>query len=70
MHQNAHLRQRLADGEPMDTPWTTVSYTYRRLPVPVVEGVWYVGDSAAMVAPLTGDGMGMGLRAANWQQPG
>jgi flavin-dependent dehydrogenase len=64
MHQNVHLRQRLADGEPMDTPWTTVSYTYRRLPVPVVEGVWYVGDSAAMVAPLTGDGMGMGLRAA------
>jgi flavin-dependent dehydrogenase len=30
----------------------------------VEEGIWNVGDRAAMVAPLTGDGMGMGLRGA------
>lgn len=64
MRQSAHLRQRMAEAEKIDMPWTTVGYAYRRLPIPVVDTVWHVGDSAAMVAPLTGDGMGMGLRSA------
>lgn len=64
LRQNARLRARLQAAEPLDSPWSAVSYTYRRLPTPVRDGIWHVGDSAAMVAPLTGDGMGMGLRSA------
>jgi flavin-dependent dehydrogenase len=30
----------------------------------VASAIWNIGDCAAMVAPLTGDGMGMGLRTA------
>jgi menaquinone-9 beta-reductase len=69
MRQNAHLRRRLAAAERIDTPWTTVSYIYPHLPIPVINSVWHVGDSAAMVAPLTGDGMGMGLHAAELAAP-
>jgi flavin-dependent dehydrogenase len=69
MRQNAHLRRRLAEAERLDMPWITVSHRYHRRPIPVVNAVWHVGDSAAMVAPLTGDGMGMGLRAAELAAP-
>jgi flavin-dependent dehydrogenase len=44
--------------------WTTTSFTYGRTVAPVVSGIWNIGDCAAMAAPLTGDGMGMGLRSA------
>jgi flavin-dependent dehydrogenase len=44
--------------------WTTTSYAYGSATAPVASDVWNIGDCAAMVAPLTGDGMGMGLRAA------
>jgi menaquinone-9 beta-reductase len=46
------------------TVWTTTSFSYGRPVAPVAAGLWNIGDCAAMVAPLTGDGMGMGLRAA------
>ena len=64
LRQNACLRARLHEAKPLDSVWTAVSYTYRRLPTPVQDGIWHIGDSAAMVAPLTGDGMGLGLRSA------
>jgi flavin-dependent dehydrogenase len=58
------LRQRLQGAKQISTSWTTTSFTYGRPVAPVSSGIWHIGDSAAMVAPLTGDGMGMGLRAA------
>jgi 2-polyprenyl-6-methoxyphenol hydroxylase-like FAD-dependent oxidoreductase len=64
LRQNACLHTRLQAAEPLASPWSAVSYTYRRRPTPLRDGMWNVGDSAAMVAPLTGDGMGMGLRSA------
>jgi flavin-dependent dehydrogenase len=62
--ENSHLRLRLQKAQPLGTPWTTTSYAGARTVAPVAAAFWNVGDRAAMVAPLTGDGMGMGLRAA------
>ena len=39
-------------------------FTYGRAVAPVVSEIWNIGDCAAMVAPLTGDGMAMRLRSA------
>ena len=35
---------------------------------PVVSEIWNIGDCAAMVAPLTGDGMAMGCARPNWRR--
>jgi 2-polyprenyl-6-methoxyphenol hydroxylase-like FAD-dependent oxidoreductase len=62
--ENSGLRIRLQGAEQVGASWTTTSFTYGRTVAPVALGIWNIGDCAAMVAPLTGDGMGMGLRAA------
>ena len=62
--ENSHLHARLQRIEQAGIAWTTTSFTYGRTVAPVVSDIWNIGDCAAMVAPLTGDGMGMGLRAA------
>jgi 2-polyprenyl-6-methoxyphenol hydroxylase-like FAD-dependent oxidoreductase len=64
VRENAHLYSRLRDLERVDVPWTTTSFAYGKTVAPVVSEIWNIGDCAAMVAPLTGDGMAMGLRAA------
>jgi flavin-dependent dehydrogenase len=64
LRQNSHLCLRLQGVEQGGISWTTTSFTYGRTVAPVVSELWNIGDCAAMVAPLTGDGMGMGLRAA------
>jgi flavin-dependent dehydrogenase len=61
---NQPLRSRLRTAERIDRRWITTSVTGRRTATPVEESVWNIGDRVTMVAPLTGDGMGMGLRAA------
>ena len=62
--ENSALRSRLQGAEQIGALWTTTSFIYGRPVAPVAEEIWNIGDCAAMVAPLTGDGMGMGLRAA------
>jgi menaquinone-9 beta-reductase len=62
--ENSCLRLRLQGAQPMGTAWTTTSFTYGKQIAPITAGIWNIGDRAAMVAPLTGDGMGMGLRSA------
>lgn len=62
--QNVPLRSRLHMAEQVGTYWMTTSFGERRTALPVADGIWNIGDRAAMVAPFTGDGMGMGLRAA------
>jgi menaquinone-9 beta-reductase len=64
--ENSRLRSRLREAQQLGTQWTTTSFAHGRtgLAVPVAEQMWNAGDCAAMVAPFTGDGMGMGLRAA------
>ncbi len=62
--QNLPLRARLQTAEQVGTQWIATSSAPRRIATPVTEGIWNIGDRAAMVAPFTGDGMGMGLRAA------
>jgi flavin-dependent dehydrogenase len=64
LRENSRLRARLQTARRVDPHWTTTSFAYERTGMPVEAGIWNVGDRAAMVAPLTGDGMGMGLRAA------
>jgi flavin-dependent dehydrogenase len=64
LRENSRLRARLQTARRVDPHWTTTSFAYERTGLPVEAGIWNVGDRAAMVAPLTGDGMGMGLRAA------
>jgi menaquinone-9 beta-reductase len=64
LRENSHLCLRLQSVEQGGISWTTTSFTYGRTVAPVVSELWNIGDCAAMVAPLTGDGMGMGLRAA------
>jgi menaquinone-9 beta-reductase len=62
--QNVPLRVRLQMAEQVGTHWITTSCERGRTATPVAEDIWNIGDRAAMVAPFTGDGMGMGLRAA------
>jgi menaquinone-9 beta-reductase len=62
--ENSCLRRRLQKAQPISTPWTTTSFADGKTVAPVAAEIWNIGDRAAMVAPLTGDGMGMGLRAA------
>ena len=64
LRENAYLRRRLQSVDPVSISWTTTSFAYGRTVAPVASDIWNIGDCAAMVAPLTGDGMGMGLRAA------
>jgi flavin-dependent dehydrogenase len=64
LEENSRLRSRMQKAQQIDTPWTTTSCADARTVAPVTNAVWNIGDRAAMVAPLTGDGMGMGLRAA------
>jgi len=64
LRENWHLCLRLQGVAQSGISWTTTSFTYGRAVAPVVSELWNIGDCAAMVAPLTGDGMGMGLRAA------
>jgi menaquinone-9 beta-reductase len=64
LRENTHLCLRLQSVEPVGLSWTTTSFSYGRAVAPIVSEIWNLGDCAAMVAPLTGDGMGMGLRAA------
>jgi flavin-dependent dehydrogenase len=64
LQENAHLRLRLQRLEQAGISWTSTSFTYGKTVAPVVSDIWNIGDCAAMVAPLTGDGMAMGLRAA------
>jgi flavin-dependent dehydrogenase len=62
--QNPRLRARLHLAERCGAPWVGTSYADRPTVRPVEAGIWNIGDCAAMVAPLTGDGMGMALRTA------
>jgi flavin-dependent dehydrogenase len=64
LKQNRRLRARLDAAEPLNSPWVTTSYTDRHTVTPTAAGIWNLGDAAALVAPLTGDGMGMALRTA------
>jgi flavin-dependent dehydrogenase len=64
VQENPYLQRRLRPARRLDMPWTTVAYTPRRAAIPIEDGIWRVGDSAAMIAPLTGDGMGLGMQAA------
>jgi flavin-dependent dehydrogenase len=64
LRENPHLRSRLQKAERVGAQWTATSVADRRTVTPVDAGIWNIGDCAAMVAPLTGDGMGMGLRSA------
>jgi flavin-dependent dehydrogenase len=62
--ENSCLRSRLQKAQQIGTLWTTTSFAHGGTVAPVAAEIWNIGDRAAMVAPLTGDGMGMGLRAA------
>jgi len=64
LRESPSLHARIAQATPSAPHWQAVSFTYAKRPTPVEGGLWMVGDSAGMIAPLTGDGMGMGLRAA------
>lgn len=64
LQENPYLQTRLRLAQYADLPWTTVAYASRSTPTPVEGDLWKVGDSVAMIAPLTGDGMGMAMQAA------
>jgi menaquinone-9 beta-reductase len=64
LRQSMRLRSRLRLAEQLGSAWVTTSYADGRTVTPVEAGIWNLGDGAAMVAPLTGDGMGMALRTA------
>jgi flavin-dependent dehydrogenase len=64
MRENPHLQMRLRPAKRADVPWTTVAYVPRSAVAPIEDGLWKVGDSVGMIAPLTGDGMGIGMQAA------
>jgi flavin-dependent dehydrogenase len=64
VRQNAQLASRLARLSHRAGPWTAVSFRQGQPAAPVQRGIWHIGDSAATIAPFTGDGMGMAMQAA------
>lgn len=64
LQDNRHLGRRLRRARRIDMPWTSVAYIPRRTPTPFDGDVWKVGDSVATIAPLTGEGMALGMLTA------
>jgi flavin-dependent dehydrogenase len=62
--ENPYLHARMRGAKRLGPRWTTVGFTYANRPMPVENELWRVGDSSAMIAPLTGDGMGMAVCTA------
>ena len=65
---NPHLKERLAQGTRC-TDFCAVSQVTLDTKGPVHQDVCMVGDTAAMIAPLCGDGMAMALHAADLLVP-
>ncbi len=61
--ENPTLGRRLAGLVPNDSAPLTVSQMPFGKKEPVKDGILYVGDAAAMIAPLCGDGMAMALES-------
>ena len=59
------LAARLADAQPMPTTLKTVAAIDTNRPAMPWRGAPCLGDAAAMIAPLCGDGMAMALRSAD-----
>ncbi len=62
-----HLRQRLADAEPLlDQPLALSAIPYGLLrSTPPAPGLWPLGDQAAVIPSLTGDGMSIALHTSH-----
>jgi menaquinone-9 beta-reductase len=64
LEENSRLGLRMRKAQRIDPLWTATSVAGDRVAAPVTDAMWNIGDRAAIIAPLTGDGMGMGMRAA------
>lgn len=66
--RESHLERRLGDAEALfERPLTIANLPYGYLCNPAslqLEGLYRLGDQAALTAPLTGDGMAIALRSA------
>ena len=59
--ESAHLRRRLTGAEPLlDKPLTMASIPYGFVRQRS-DGIWYLGDQAAVIPSFTGDGMSLAL---------
>lgn len=64
LSQNSHLRQIFRQAEFISHTPVTVSNVQFSLRKPVSDKIFYLGDSAGCIAPLSGNGMSMALRAS------
>lgn len=62
--ENPYLQARMQGARRLGPHWMAVSFTSASRPMPAEDEMWRVGDSSAMIAPLTGDGMGMAVCSA------
>jgi len=65
LFQNAHLKNLLTNAEFVFKEPVTVSGIHFRIHAPETADAFYLGDSAGSIAPITGNGMSMGLRSAS-----
>ncbi|MBL7766050.1 MAG: NAD(P)/FAD-dependent oxidoreductase [Chitinophagaceae bacterium] len=67
--RNPHLREIFSQAEFLfDKPKVISNITFGKHK-PVLDGVFYVGDAAGTIAPLSGNGMSMALRASSLLAP-
>ncbi|PIQ27704.1 hypothetical protein COW36_07360 [bacterium (Candidatus Blackallbacteria) CG17_big_fil_post_rev_8_21_14_2_50_48_46] len=62
--QNPHLKRLLAERQSLYEKPLVIAQVHFLPKAPQLEGILMVGDSAGMIAPLSGNGMSMALRAA------
>jgi len=64
LHQNPYLKQIFNTASFLFKEPLTISGINFKIKEPVVDGVFYLGDSAGSIAPVTGNGMSMAIRSA------
>jgi flavin-dependent dehydrogenase len=65
LHQNNNLKNIFSVAEFITKTPVTISGINFKIKIPVYDNVFYLGDSAGSIAPITGNGMSICLRSAS-----
>ncbi len=65
LFKNIQLKKIFSEAEFLFNEPVTISGINFRIKKPVNDGSFFLGDSAGSIAPITGNGMSIGLRSAN-----
>ena len=65
LYQNAHLKHIFDNSDFLFNEPLTISGINFKIKKPVIDGIFYLGDAAGSIAPVTGNGMSIAIRSAS-----